>query len=73
MKIHLSPQTIEHKKDHDIYIYDVRNPVPGMEQAQQCGGVKPVNRMPTLTTNYDSRICWFKTITLRTNLHNRYF
>jgi hypothetical protein len=30
------------------YIYDVRNPVPGMEQAQQCGGVKPVNRMPCL-------------------------
>jgi hypothetical protein len=26
MKIHLSPQTIEHKKDYDIYIYDVGNP-----------------------------------------------
>ena len=25
-------------------IYDVGNPGPGLGQAQQCGGVKPVNR-----------------------------
>jgi hypothetical protein len=28
--------------------YDVENQGPGLGQAQICGGVKPVNGMPTL-------------------------
>jgi hypothetical protein len=27
--------------------YDVGNPGPGLEQTQACGGVKPVNGIPT--------------------------
>jgi hypothetical protein len=26
--------------------YDIGNPVPGLVQAQKCGGVKPVNPQP---------------------------
>ena len=29
--------------------YDVRNPGPGMGQAESCGGVKLVNGIPTLS------------------------
>ena len=29
-------------------MYDVRNPGPGLGQAQNCGGVKPVHGTPTL-------------------------
>jgi hypothetical protein len=35
----------EHKK---TMTYDVGNPGPGLGQAQQCGGVKTVNGIPTL-------------------------
>jgi len=28
--------------------YDVGNPGPGLGQIQKCGGVKPVNVIPTL-------------------------
>ena len=29
--------------------YDVENPDPGLEQAYRCGGIKPVNTIPTLS------------------------
>jgi hypothetical protein len=28
--------------------YDVGNPGPGIEQTQECGGVKPINGIPLL-------------------------
>ena len=28
--------------------YAIGNPGPGVEQAQQCGGIQPVNGIPTL-------------------------
>ena len=28
--------------------YDVGNPGPDLVQAQKCGGIKPVNEIPTL-------------------------
>jgi len=31
--------------------YDIRNPGPGLGQAQQCGGGKPVNGIPTLPSS----------------------
>ena len=34
--------------------YDVRNPDSGLEQAQQCGGVKHVNRIPNPSDNWIS-------------------
>jgi len=42
---HISPQIIEHKKDHNIWLF---NPVPGLGQVEKCGRVKPVNRIHTL-------------------------
>jgi hypothetical protein len=41
-----SPQTIEHKKDHDVCVD--WNSSPDFEQAHTCGGVKPGNEIPTL-------------------------
>ena len=41
----LSPELTEHKKDNDICIGNLG---PGLGQAQKCGWVKPVNRIPTL-------------------------
>ena len=40
---HLLPLTSKCKKDHDI-----ENPVPDLGQTQKCGGVNPVNGIPTL-------------------------
>ena len=40
---HLNSLNIKKK----ITTYDVGNPAPGFEQAQQCGRVKPVNRIQT--------------------------
>ena len=37
---YLSPQIIEHKRDHTYY---VGNPGPESLQIQQIGGIKPVN------------------------------
>jgi hypothetical protein len=37
----------EHKKDHDICC---RNPVTGLGHAQNCGGMKPINVIPTLSS-----------------------
>jgi len=42
--IHLSRQTIEHKKEHD----SIGNPDPCWGQAQKCGWVKPDNGIATL-------------------------
>jgi hypothetical protein len=42
---HLSSLLTEHKKN---MTYDVGNPDSGIGQAQKCGGVKPVNGIPTL-------------------------
>jgi hypothetical protein len=41
-----SPQNILSTKK--TMTYDVGNPGPGLEQAQKCDGVKPVNEIPTL-------------------------
>ena len=41
---HLSPSLTEYKK---IMIYGVGNVGPDLSQAQTCGGVKPVNGIPT--------------------------
>jgi len=41
----LSPQLIEYKKDYNI---SLGNPGSGFRQAHKCGGVKPVNGIPTL-------------------------
>jgi hypothetical protein len=43
--IHLSPQTIEHKK---TIAYVFRSPGLSFRQAQKCGGVEPVNGIPPL-------------------------
>ena len=40
---HISPQLMKHKET-----YDVGNPHPGLGHAHICGGVKPVNEIPTL-------------------------
>jgi hypothetical protein len=48
MNNRLSPQIIEHKKT-TTYMYDVGNPWPGLGHAQKGGGVKPVNKNPTLS------------------------
>ena len=32
--------------------HDFGNPGPGLGQAQKCGGVKPVNEIPTLSSWY---------------------
>jgi hypothetical protein len=42
---HLSTQNIEHKKKP--ITYGIGNSGPGLEQAQQCGRVKPINGIPT--------------------------
>ena len=39
-KNNLSPQMIEHIKDHDIWRWNLG---PGLGQARKCGCVKPVN------------------------------
>ena len=39
------PQPIEHKKQTTRY--DIGNPGSALEQACKCGGVKPVNWIPT--------------------------
>jgi hypothetical protein len=41
--IHLNLFNIE-----KIMVYDVGNPGPGLRLAQQCGGGKPVNAIPTI-------------------------
>ena len=41
---HLSPSLTEYKK---IMTYGVGNAGPDLSQAQTCGGVKPVNGIPT--------------------------
>ena len=41
-----SPQNILNTKK--TMIYDIGNPGPGLEQAQKCGRVIPVNEIPTL-------------------------
>ena len=38
-------ELIEHKR---IMACDVGHPGPGLGQAEKCGGVKPVNGIPTL-------------------------
>jgi len=43
MNNHLSPQMIEHIKDHDV-----GNPGPGFGLEQKCGRVELVNRILTL-------------------------
>ena len=40
----------EHQKNMP---YDLGNPGPGLEQAQQCGWVKPVNGNPILSWYLD--------------------
>ena len=40
--------TIEHEKKTTTY--DVGNPGPGLEQAQKCGRIKPINGISTLPT-----------------------
>ena len=27
--------------------YDIKNPITGLRQAEKCGGIKPVNGIPT--------------------------
>jgi hypothetical protein len=64
---HISPQLIEHKKK--ITTYDVGNPAPGFEQAQQCGRVKPVNRIQTPPYHRDDK----ETCTDSLPLKNTYY
>jgi len=45
MDDYLSPQIIENKKDLDIRHWTFMS---WLEKTQQCGGVKPVNRIPTI-------------------------
>jgi hypothetical protein len=44
---YLSPQNKEQKKR--TMTYADRIPGPGLRWVQKCGGVKPVNEIPTLT------------------------
>ena len=39
------------KQNGETTTYDVGNPVPGLRQAQQYGGIKPLNGIPTLYKN----------------------
>ena len=51
MNNRLSPQLLNIEK---TTTYDVGNPGPCLGQAQQCGGVKPVNGIPTPVDNWIS-------------------
>ena len=46
-KMNILTELIKYKKD-------IGNPGPGLIQAQKCGGVKPVYRMPILLDNWIS-------------------
>jgi hypothetical protein len=45
---YLSPNSFEHKKDYDIRHYNLG---PGFTQIQNCGRVKPFNRIPSPLDN----------------------
>jgi hypothetical protein len=51
MNNRLSPQLLNIKK---TTTYDVGNPGPCLGQTQKCGGVKPVNGLPTPADNWIS-------------------
>jgi hypothetical protein len=57
-KYHLSFHIIEHKKSTT---YNVGNPGHGLEQTQTCGGVKPVNRIPSLSSYLKNYISYGNT------------
>jgi len=40
----------EHKKRPLHHTCDIGNPGPGLEKAQKCDGLKPLNGMPTLSS-----------------------
>ena len=43
-----SPLILTELTEHKKYLtYDIGNPGPGLWRAQKCGGVKPVNGIPT--------------------------